>query len=63
MLFSVLATTTVFTVCLDYEGAGEGAESLAFPASNTICITRSFASRLVADTAWVYTSSVMRELA
>ena len=46
-----------------FEGAGEGAESAFLPASNTISITLLLASRLVAEIARVYTSSVIREFA
>jgi hypothetical protein len=45
------------------EGAGEGAEFWPFPASNTISMTLLLASRLFAEIARVYTSSVIRELA
>ena len=46
-----------------FEGAEEGAESTFLPASNTISITLLLASRLVAETARVYTSTVIREFA
>ena len=51
-------------VFLSRKGAEEGAGSaFFFPASNTIVITRLLASRLVAEIARVYTSSVIREFA
>ena len=51
----------LLSVFLPREGE-EGAGSASFfPASNTIVITRLLASRLVAEMARVYTSSVIRE--
>ena len=52
----------LLSVFLPREGAEAGAGSAAFfPAFNTIVITRLLASRLVAEMARVYTSSVIRE--
>ena len=48
-----ISTVLLFLATSALEGAGEGAESDFFPASNTICITLSFASRLVAEIALV----------
>ena len=52
----------LLSVFLPREGAEAGAGSASFfPASNTIVMTRLLASRLVAEMARVYTSSVIRE--
>jgi hypothetical protein len=48
-----ISTVLLFLTASAVEGAVEGAESDFFPASNTICITLSFASRLVAEIALV----------
>ena len=45
------------------EGANKGAESFFLPAYRTISITPLFASRFVAETARIETSSVIRRLA